>query len=273
MYISCSSLACVMNEYPHIRDAIIKMKKLGFQAFDLAAFEGWQNVSPSMLAAENESWSREFTDAVVESVMKVSSFNCGPSIPLNEPEPDSFAQYEREYIALLHLAEMVNCPNITVQPGGRALKDYSFTELFDTSMTHLAKLSSLNKSRNVTLSVEGHEGSILEKPEDALRMMKNLWPAVGFTYDPSHFVMQGISLEETEPLLDYTMHVHVRNASLGKMQDTMADGIVDFHRLISALKAHGYNGAVTIEYFSGFDKEFENTIALRELLLDLNVGI
>jgi sugar phosphate isomerase/epimerase len=136
-------------------------------------------------------------------------------------------------------------------------------------MQHLAKLASLNKSRKITLSVEGHQGSLLEKPEDALRMMKSLWPTVGFTYDPSHFVMQGISLEETEPLLDYTMHVHVRNASLGKMQDTMTDGIVDFQWLITALQAHNYDGAVSIEYFSGFDTEFKNTIALRELLYNM----
>jgi len=272
MYLSCSSLACTMDEYPNIKDAIIEMKELGFRAFDLAAFEGWQNVNPSMLAERNESWSREFINAVVESGMKVSSFNCGPSKPLNEPKPSSFAQYEKEYIALLNLAEMVNCPNITVQPGS-ALKDYSFTKSFDTSMKHLAKLSSLNKDRGVTLSLEGHQGSLLEKPEDALRMMKHLWPSVGFTYDPSHFVMQGISLKETEPLLDYTVHVHVRNSSSEKMQDTMEEGIIDFHWLISALNAHGYNGAVAIEYFSGFDKEFKNTIALREMLLELNVEV
>jgi sugar phosphate isomerase/epimerase len=259
-----------MNEYPHIEDAIAKMKELGFRGFDLAAFEGWQNVNPSMLAEAGESWSKEFAHIVKESDMRVSSFNCGISKQLNDDNPDSFAQYKKEYIALLNLAEVVNCPNITVQPG-RVSENDSFEKAFNTSMKHLSELSELNKERNVTLSLEGHQGSILENPKDALRMMKSLWPSVGFTYDPSHFTMQGISLKETEPLLDYTMHVHVRNASLGKMQDTMADGIVDFHWLISALTARSYDGAVAIEYFSGFDKEFKNTIALRELLLKLDV--
>ena len=270
MYISCSSLVFPLNEYPNIKDVIIKMKELGFQAFDLAAFEGWQNVNPSMLTEEGESWSGEFARLVADSCMRVSSFNCGPSKQLNDANPDSFAQYNREYIALLNLAEVVNCPNITVQPGGVS-EDSKFEKAFDISMKHLAELSELNKGHDVTLSLEGHQGSILENPKDALRMMKNLWPSVGFTYDPSHFTMQGISLKETEPILDYTMHVHVRNASLGKMQDTMENGIVDFHWLISALKACSYDGAVSIEYFSGFDREFKSTIALRELLLKLDV--
>ena len=124
----------------------------------------------------------------------------------------------------------------------------------------------------VSLSVEGHQGSLLEKPADGLRLMEALWPAVGFTYDPSHFVMQEIPLQETEQLLDYTVHVHVRNASPGNMQATMDEGSVDFAWLVSALRERGYQGGVAIVHFSGFDADFRSTLALRDLLVQLGVA-
>jgi len=242
---------------------------LGFRAFDLAAFEGWQNVDPSTLVEGNDGWTRAFMDAVAASGMRVSSFNAQPSRPITDPDPTAFAQYEREYRTLLDLAGAVRCPNITVQPGN-PMEGRSFARLFDTAMAHLSRLSAL--SAQVTLSVEAHKGSLLEQAGDTLRMMKALWPSVGLTFDPSHFVMQGISPKEMESLLEYTMHVHVRNASPGKMQDTMEDGAVNFDWLISALRDHGYDGALTIEYFAGFDKAFRNTLALRERLFKLGVA-
>jgi sugar phosphate isomerase/epimerase len=176
----------------------------------------------------------------------------------------------KEYRQLLNLAELVECPNITLQPG-KPLEGHPFGSVYDRVTRRLSELAALGEGREIGISVEGHHGSILEKPRDGLRMMEALWPVVGFTYDPSHFVMQDIPLQETEPLLAFTRHVHVRNASLGKMQDTMACGSVDFWWLVPALRARGYTGALSIEYFNRFDERFENTLLLRDLLVELGV--
>ena len=270
MYVSCSTLACTIEDCPDVRDVIFRIKGLGFGAFDLAAFEGWQNVNPSVLARGDEAWCGRLVEAVRQSGMRVSSINAGPSKPLNDPAPESFEQYRKEYAALCDLARSVGCANITVQPG-RAMEGRDAGELFDAAAQHLAELAPLGEAGGVTLSVEGHQGSLLEKPADALRMMERLWPGVGFTYDPSHFCMQGIALGRTEALLDYTRHVHVRNASVGQMQETFEGGEIDFAWLVSALRDRGYEGAVTIEYFGGFDKDFTSTLALREALVGLGV--
>jgi len=270
MHLSCSTLVCALKDYPRIGDALAEIAELGFKAVDVAAFEGWQNVDPSRLAAGDEAWAAELTDALARTGLKVSSFNCGLSKPLTDPDPDAFAQVEKELLALAHLAEHVGCPNLTVQPG-RASDPHHFAEAFEIAAGHLERLAWRLEGQEVTLSVEGHQGSLLESPEAGVVMMKRLWPAVGFTYDPSHFAMQGIPLPDTEPLLDYVRHVHVRNASPGQMQATMADGVVDFAWLVAALDRRGYGGAVAIEYFSGFDEGFRNTLALRDLLRTLGI--
>lgn len=205
--------------------------------------------------------------------MTVTSINASPSTAIADPSPDAFGRYCREYTALVDLAELVNCPNITLQPGGRP-DDDSFEETFTRFTERLEQLSSIGGPRNISLSVEAHGGSILEKPADALRMAKRLWPRVGLTYDPSHFALQGIPLADTESLLDYIKHVHVRNASPDKMQDSMARGTVDFEWLIAALRGRDYAGAVTTEYISstGDVNAVKDTVLLRSRLLELGVN-
>ncbi|MCJ7737893.1 MAG: sugar phosphate isomerase/epimerase, partial [Anaerolineae bacterium] len=189
---------------------------------------------------------------------------------LDDPDPAAFAQHRREVDALLDLAVRVDCANITVQPG-RPIDGYEIEALIALTEQRLAQLGPVAQARGVTLSVEGHQGSLLEDPARAVTMMEALWPAVGFTYDPSHWAMQCIPLAETAALLSYTYHVHVRNAASHRMQASMAEGTVDFLWLVEALAASGYAGAVTIEYFNGFDPDFVETLALRDTLMGLGV--
>ena len=266
MYLSCSTLCFNHSEYPDLDDVLLRIKAMGFAAADLAAFENWQNVNPSsLLTDDGRTWAKRFAGSLATTGLRVSSFNCGLSTRLNDPDPGAFAQYMREYRALLDFAGDVGVPKQTRQPGytkegGRLADSQAITQ------QHLEVLARMNEGCGVTLSVEGHQGSILENPADALRVMQALWPAVGFTYDPSHWAMQGIPLPETAALLDVTYHVHVRNAAPDKMQETMKAGIVDFAWLVGALKARGYLGAVSIEYFHGFDADFSSTLALRDLI-------
>ena len=270
MYLSCSTLVFAKDEYPDIADVVKKIRGMGLGALDLAAMAGWQNVEPSELVKGSEFWMKEFPGVVAEHEMKVSSLNSAPSKQVNDPDPAAREQYDKEYAALLDLANALDCPNITVHPG-QVREDQGFVKSFDLAVEHLAEVGKLNEGRGVTLEVEAHAGSLVEKPEDALRMLKSLWPGVGLTYDPSHFVMQDIDVRKTEPLLEYVRHVHVRNASSDKMQDTMHNGTVDFAWLIPALRERGYQGALSIEYFSGFDKDLSECRALREVLMGLGV--
>jgi sugar phosphate isomerase/epimerase len=162
----------------------------------------------------------------------------------------------------------MNCPHITLQPGWKP-KDGNVGPVFDQLQKNLERIAPINKDKNISISVEPHHGAILEKPAEALRLVRAFWPAIGITYDPSHFCMQDIPLPETAPLLEFTTHVHVRNASSGQMQDTMENGKVDLKWLISALKDHKYDGPMAIEYFRDFDPEFKTTMALKKLLEEL----
>ena len=272
MYVSCSCLACDRRRYPTIREALRKIRDLGFFAFDLDAFEGWQHVDPSKLASgEAGRWAEEFLKAVDELGLKVSSFNCGLSAKLNDPDPEAFERCRREFSALLELAAEVGCPNITLQPGP-FIPGYDQEHLLSVLRDHVLELARMCEGSGVGIGLEAHANTVIERPEAALRLMDEVYPEVGLTYDPSHFAMQGIPLEETEPLLRYAVHIHVRDAAPGRMQERVGEGVVDFRWLVEALRRYGYEGALTIEYFNDFDPDFSSVLALRDQLVKLGVS-
>lgn len=271
MYIACSCLACDSSRFPTLESAVEKIRELGFNVFDLDVLEGWQHIDPSELTESREEWIGRINDLLGEGEMIVSSLNCSPGIPLTAPRREQFQIYKRRFDAVLDLADSVLAQNITLQPGTPA-EGQSRREAMKILHRHLADLADMARSEPVDISIEPHAGSIIEKPEDALALVEDLAPGFSITYDPSHFVMQGIPLQETIPLLRYVSHVHVRNASRGKMQQTMEAGTVDFEWLVHHLETARYSGALAIEYFGDFDPEFKNVRALRDRLVELGVG-
>ena len=266
MYIACSSLVCKKDKYPGISDAFRKIKELGFQSVDVAAFENWQNINPSELVSDNgDAAAAEVNSLLSETGMTVCSINAGLSRQLSDPDPQALETVKKEFAAVLKFALKINARNITLQPG-KLPASGAIEDSIRTLAAALKEISSISKGSGVTVSLEGHQGSILEKPQNSLQIMEGVWPQIGLTYDPSHYVMQQIRLEETEPLLKYTMHVHVRNAAVKKMQASMQDGSVDFAWMVKALKVIDYKGALAVEYFNGFDADFGNTCELRDLI-------
>ena len=69
-------------------------------------------------------------------------------------------------------------------------------------------------------------------------------------------------------MLEYTTHVHLRNAVVGNFQAPMDEGILDFDWVLNALKTRGYNGHISIEYIDGsegYDLK-EQIVILKKLI-------
>ena len=97
------------------------------------------------------------------------------------------------------------------------------------------------------LAFEPHYGSVAETPARALELVERT-PDVGFALDYSHFVYQGIPVEEVDPLLARTHHFHVRQAAPGVIQARTNEGVIDFVRIRDALLGMGYDGYFAVEY-------------------------
>lgn len=84
-------------------------------------------------------------------------------------------------------------------------------------------------------------------------------PAVKVNYDPANLVMKGFDcLDGVFRLRDYIIHTHAKDGraepdALGRREQPLGQGDVDFDRYIAALKEIGYRGFFVIEREVGDD--------------------
>jgi sugar phosphate isomerase/epimerase len=260
MYVSCSSCVQAHREFP---EAIARIAELGFRYVDLLVIEGMKHLYPSDLVSGRGPSVPEIASLLRGAGLRVSSLNCGFSRPLITLAQERGA-IEREFQAMLALAAEVECGIVSIGIGTYSAQT-GRVECFDRVLEGLEWLASRPAAKDFRICFEPHSGSPAETPADAIYLAKRVWPNVGIAYDPSHFVMHPEfgPLADSEPLLQYTVHVHVRNAAPGRMQTPMAEGCTDFPWLLASLRRRGYDEAVAIEYLDGAE---EDALALREVL-------
>ena len=262
--LSCSTLVYKLDRFPNLQDNLNAIKEMGFKAVDLAAFENWQNINPSMLLKSPDFFNAT-VDVIKNSGLKVTGINAGFSEKIEDPSEEAFTRYTQEFRKLLEFSNAIGCDVVTIQAGN--YRDMDFDQLFERIAQRAEILGGIASEYNISLNLEGHYGSTLEKLDNAVKMMERVGRYVGFTYDPSHYIMQGLTLEDTRPLVSYTGQVHIRNAKAGRMQADMETGEIDIAEFVRLLRKENYEGSVAIEYFNGFDADLTNTLELRDKLL------
>ncbi len=94
-------------------------------------------------------------------------------------------------------------------------------------------------------------------------------PEMPLVYDPTHYVMQGMDVSDTEWLMDNAVHVHLRDAAPDVLQTHFGDGAVDFDWLFNALKDHGYQGHFSIEYLQMKDMDvLDDVLRMRDAIAE-----
>jgi len=132
----------------------------------------------------------------------------------------------------------------TPQPG--LSRQQAWTNATDT----LRQMVRGAADQGVRLNVEPHTGSLIERPEAALRMAGEV-PGLTFTLDYSHFISKGIPQAQVYPLHEHTAHMHARQAKAACGGCAVEDGTIDFGRIIGRLKAAGWDGVIAMEFFGG----------------------
>jgi sugar phosphate isomerase/epimerase len=120
----------------------------------------------------------------------------------------------------------------------------------------------------VRFALEFHVRSPFETLAQA-RSLCDAMPDIPLVYDPTHYVMQGVDLADTEWLMDHAIHVHLRDAAPGELQTHFGEGAVDFDWLFRALKDHGYRGHFSIEYLQMKDMDvLDDVVRMRDAIAE-----
>jgi sugar phosphate isomerase/epimerase len=113
----------------------------------------------------------------------------------------------------------------------------------------LSDLLPIALERQLRLDVEADCASCASTPGAAEELCQRVC-GLHLALDYSHFIYHGFSHEQIERLDFYAGHVHVRQASPGRIVEYSDRGAMDLSRLIGHLKQIGYPGRFCVEYLS-----------------------
>ncbi len=250
-----------------LEDALRNIRGLGFDFVDLLMMEGWAHINPSELVADPVSKARRVAEMLRENGLTAIGINGNVSSPINSPDLEHQKQNWAELEALAIFAKDIGIPVVVLQPG-HVDPDRGLGRSREASTEALREMVGIARKYNRILAIETHVNSVAEKYEDTLKMVDAI-PGLKLAYDPSHFIMTEQKLADGEPLLNHTAHVHLRNAVVGNFQAAMDKGILDFDWVLAALKRHGYEGYVAIEYIDGReDYDIEEQIAKLKSIIE-----
>ena len=261
---ACAShLLCDSRRYPDLAAVVTRVREAGFTAIEVGAFERWrQGLSPRRLA-EDRAYADESLRILSDSGLAVPSINCAPGPELLRGGPDDVAGYANELAGVTRFAKRVGATHITLQIPAKPDDWTTETTVREYSSRLRAVFDRVAPPESVRFGMETHAGTFMEQPATALRVVTELWPTAGITYDPSHQIMIGIPLDQTLELFQYTNKAHLRDARAGEMQAAFGEGELDADWVLTRLADHGYDDYVTVEYFMDFDPDFVSAKALR----------
>jgi sugar phosphate isomerase/epimerase len=272
-------LSCADSTFPRLSHevALAVIRDLGITAVDVCSFSGYQHTPPETVLADparaaeavGERLAR-FDLAVADVFMIVGgSFE---ELAPNHPDAAVRAESLRQFEGFVEFSRRLGAPGLTILPGTPFEGGAEDTSL-ELAAVELNRRAQLAGAAGLRLAFEPHYGSIAPTPERALELIE-LTPEVGFALDYSHFVYQAIPVEDVDPLLERTYHLHVRQSEPGDMQSRAREGTIDFLRIRDKLLGLRYDGYFALEYqwedgwldFSRVDCISE-TADMRDLLL------
>lgn len=165
---------------------------------------------------------------------------------INHPDSNRRSYARESFLKLIDYASELGAEHITTLPG-------MYFTAEDKAVSLKRCYEELNwrqeKVNNSALSfgVEVHVGSPFVKPADTVALLEAV-PGLTLTLDYTHYILDGYTQEEVDPLLSYASHFHARGARKNRLQVSMTDNAIDYPKIIENMKKWDYNGWIGLEY-------------------------
>jgi sugar phosphate isomerase/epimerase len=247
MRIACSTSAFKTT----LDDALTQVARLGFSCVDLIAIPGWGHVQPAALAENFDAEAARVELLLKKRELRPVGMNLAVDQLHSRNDAETNRRRLREVEGACRLMKRLGIAVASFYPGYRA-EGRPWDHVLADEVATIREMLAVAAPFGVTLAVELHAMTPFETVEQGTALLAAL-PELRVAYDPSHYAMQEIPLQRTEPFLDRTVHVHARDAGPGQMQMALGEGTVDFAWLADALRRRGYEGCWSIEYLPGLE--------------------
>jgi sugar phosphate isomerase/epimerase len=224
---------------------------LGFTGIDIGVFADDTHTKLSSVVQGPTTEAARLAPLLALAGLDVADVFLIPARTVEELAPNHPDQAVRDesralYAKTLEFARALGAPGVTVLPGARFAGD-TVDGAIERAAEELSRRVELADAAGLRLSVEGHSGSCVDRPEYFENLLERT-PGLQATLDPSHYAYAGFSAPDLSPLVQRTGHVQIRPCAEGVMQGRLVDNTFDLSYLIHALKAAAYKGWVATEF-------------------------
>ena len=228
----------------------------------------------------------EFTGEITSRGLTLSALNCNGN--LLDPHPErgerSRATFYQtvEAASLLGLGTVVTMSGCPGDPSGTPYPNWvthphqpEFGELYrwqweEVARPFWAEAGRFAADHGVQIAIEMHPGQMVHSTDGLLRLREIAGPALGANIDPSHLFYQGMDPMRVVNALGsgFVFHVHAKDTRIDP-HETARTGVIDmrvgerawgyrtlgyghgelwWREFVSALRANGYDGVLSIEH-------------------------
>ena len=255
------SVACSMSAFKvPPEEALRRIAELGFEAVDLICIPGFGHLDAAALADDEDGYGAQVEAWLHTAGLTPVAVNCAFSRMYVRGDSGQNKERRRQMRAVTRLMRRLGVKVGSFFPGGREPADTMVWEdVLAGEVESARELMDASSEQDVRFGVELHANTPFETIEQGTRLLEAL-PELGVAYDPSHFAMQGINLEDTVPFLDRAIHVHLRDAAPGRMHVALGEGTVDFNWVLDRVRERPAVEHVSLEYLPAFEGDTEGEL-------------
>jgi sugar phosphate isomerase/epimerase len=174
-----------------------------------------------------------------------------------EPEPN-YRQVRIDHTKrALDLCALLGAPHITTEPGGPIAPGQSRQEAIDLFVEVLKPLAQHAHDKGVLLLIEPEPELLLETTDQYLEVAERLnAPSIGLNFDVGHaFCVREDLPKAIAKLAPHIRHYHLEDIAATRVHHHLVPGTgaIDFKGVISAIRATGYDGWLTVELYPFLD--------------------
>jgi sugar phosphate isomerase/epimerase len=273
MKLACADFAFPLLPHDHVLDLI---SILNFDGVDIGLFEGRSHLWPSRAFVSPSKSGKQLGRRLSERGLRCADvfLQIAPSFSpyaINHPEARRRRRARDWFLRSLDYAAAAGAKHVTTLPGVLFAGENA-ADSWRRCCNELAWRVEEARRHRIVFSIEAHVGSIVPKPQAALRLVKDV-PGLTLTLDYTHFTRAGLPDSAIEPLVGHASHFHARGACKGRLQTSFPRNTIDYARVLRAMHKTNYRGYVGVEYV-WIDWEHCNevdnlseTIQLRDFLL------
>lgn len=277
--LSCPDFTFPLLPHDNVLTLIAMM---GFEGVDLGLFEDRSHIYPSHVLDNLAASARDLSSRVQDKGLEIADVYfqaSGPGLPalaINHPDAEERRQARDLFSRVIEFTLRCNASHITIEPG-LPWEGEAYETSLKRACEELAWRVELAEASGCVCAVEPNVESLTRTPEQTHRMLE-MTPGLTLTLDYSHFAYREISDDESETLIPYTSHFHARGGHKNRLQSLMQHNVIDYPRVVRALRDSGYEGYVCVEYvwvdWEGCNEvdTLSETIQMRDLLLSVDLG-